>query len=208
MRHKKNDCGKEEPDFFCDVCNAGYYSENTVREHYYHQHTDIKLWRCKRCNEPFSFKANQSRHKNACPNKNGAEIYQGRVHYDEKLEQTFKRKIAIPVQVPPNQNPVVIGDGENQEEQPRGDIEDQPVGDPPTQDVGDAPTAEDTGDTPIEVKPVEDQPQEQQFEQASDILESLSKGIIPGQHDDADPDTTIQPEEDALLDVDMNFDDK
>ena len=109
VRHQKNDCGKEDPDFFCDECNAGYFSENTVREHYYHSHTDIMLWRCKKCNEGFHFKANRSRHKNACPNKNGPEIYQGRSHYDEKLEQTFKRKVAIPVQVPPNQQPIVLG---------------------------------------------------------------------------------------------------
>ena len=218
VRHEKNDCGKEDPDFFCDECNAGYFSENTVREHYYHAHTDLKLWRCKKCNEGFNFKANRSRHKNACPNKNGPEIYEGRAHYDEKLEQTFKRKVAIPVQVPPNQQPIVIDDqpqGELQENQPQGD---QPQGDQPQGDQHQVdPTVTDTGIVQMNIQQIENPPPQelgketgeekfdfaqQQFGDASDLLETLGKGIIPGNLGD----TIVKPEEDAMLDVDMKFD--
>ena len=222
VRHEKNDCGKEDPDFFCDVCNAGYFSENTVREHYYHTHTDIKLWRCKKCNEGFNFKANRSRHKNACPKKNGPEIYEGRSHYDEKLEQTFKRKVAIPVQVPPNQQPIVLGDVQ-QGDQPQGDQPqgDQPQGDQPQGDQpqGD-PTVIDTGAIHMNIQQIENPPPQelgketgeeqydfaqQQFGDASDLLETLGKGIIPDQPGN-EGDTFVKPEEDAMLDVDMKFD--
>ena len=231
VRHEKNDCGKEDPDFFCDECNAGYFSENTVREHYYHAHTDIKLWRCKKCNEGFSFKANRSRHKNACPNKNGPEIHEGRSHYDEKLEQTFKRKIAIPVQVPPNQQPVVLGGDQPQGDPPQGDQPqgDQPQGDQPQEDQpqGDQPQGDQPhGDQPQgdvavidtgTIQQIENPPPQElgketgeeqydfaqrQFGDASDLLETLEKGIIPGNLGD----TIVKPEEDAMLDVDMKFD--
>ena len=222
VRHEKNDCGKEDPDFFCDVCNAGYFSENTVREHYYQIHTDIKLWRCKKCNEGFHFKANRSRHKNACPKKNGPEVYEGRAHYDEKLEQTFKRKIAIPVQVPPNQQPVVIGDPAT-DDQPEGD---QPQGAQPQGDQlqgvplqGD-PAVLDTGAIQMNIQPIENPPPQelgketgeeqydftqQQFGDASDLIETLEKGIIPDQPGN-EGDIIVKPEEDAMLDVEMKFD--
>ena len=50
-KHKKRNCLKEDPEYFCNVCHRGFFYENTVREHYYHEHTDIVLWHCKKCNE-------------------------------------------------------------------------------------------------------------------------------------------------------------
>ena len=48
-RHKRKDCGKKEPEFFCEECGKGFFHENSVREHYYHQHTDMFLWYCTKC---------------------------------------------------------------------------------------------------------------------------------------------------------------
>ena len=41
-----------------------------------------------------------SGHRNACPNKNGPDLYQPRAPYDKKIEETFKRRAAIPVNIP------------------------------------------------------------------------------------------------------------
>ena len=60
--HKKKNCLKEDPDYFCDACHRGFFYENTLREHYYHEHTDIILWHCKKCNEGFHYKSNRSKH--------------------------------------------------------------------------------------------------------------------------------------------------
>ena len=42
-RHKKRNCLKEDPEYFCNVCHRGFFYENTVREDYYHEHTNIVL---------------------------------------------------------------------------------------------------------------------------------------------------------------------
>ena len=83
-RHKRKDCGKKEPDFFCEECGKGFFQENGVREHYYHQHTDIVLWFCTKCGEGFHFKSNKSKHKMACPNPNGPDKFQGRAPTTKK----------------------------------------------------------------------------------------------------------------------------
>ena len=87
--HKRKDCGKKEPDFFCEECGKGFFQENGVREHYY-QHTDIVLWFCTKCGEGFHFKWNKSKHKMACPNPNRPDKFQGRAPYNEEIEATFK----------------------------------------------------------------------------------------------------------------------
>ena len=123
-RHKKKNCLKPDPDHFCDECHKGFFYENTLREHYYHEHTDIVLWHCKKCNEGFHYKSNRSKHRHACPNKNGPDIYPGRADYNEELEETFKAKTAIAVKIPTD-----IGD-QHQEEgenagQPQPQVSDQ-----------------------------------------------------------------------------------
>ena len=68
-RHKKRNCLNEDPEYFCNVCHRGFFYKNTVCEHYYHEHTDIVLWHCKKCNEGLHYKSNRSKHRHACPNK-------------------------------------------------------------------------------------------------------------------------------------------
>ena len=128
-RHKKKNCLKEDPEYFCEECGKGFFYENTVREHYYHIHTDIMLWHCTRCGEGFHFKSNKSKHRNACPNKNGPEIYQPRAPFDEKLEETFKPKTAIPVSIPPQAQP---DPQPKPEDKPKDQPEDQPEDQPRT----------------------------------------------------------------------------
>ena len=122
-RHKKKNCLKEDPEYFCEECGKGFFYENTVREHYYHIHTDIMLWHCTRCSEGFHFKSNKSKHRNACRNKNGPEIYQPRAPFNEKLEETFKPKTAIPVSIPPQAQP---DPQPKPEDKPEDQPEDQP----------------------------------------------------------------------------------
>ena len=98
--HKKKNCLKEDPDYFCDACHRGFFYENTLHEYYYHEHTDIILWHSKKCNEGFHYKSNRSKHQHACPNKNGPDKYPGCASYNEELKETFKPKTAIAVKIP------------------------------------------------------------------------------------------------------------
>ena len=118
-QHKKKNCQKEDPEYFCEECGRGFFYENTGREHYYNEHTDIMLWYCTRCGRGFHFKSNKSKHRNACPKKNGPEIYQPRAPVDEKLEETFKCKTAIAVTIPLQAQP-----------EPQATPEDQPEDQP------------------------------------------------------------------------------
>ena len=122
--HKKKNCLKEDPDHFCDVCHKGFFYENTVREHYYHEHTDIVLWHCKKCNEGFHYKSNRSKHRHACPNKIGPDKYPGRADYNKELEETFKAKTAIAVKIPTDVGDQPQEGGENAG-QPQPQVSDQ-----------------------------------------------------------------------------------
>ena len=77
--------------------------ENGVREHYYHEHTDITLWFCQKCGEGFHFKSNKSKHLKGCPERNGPDKYVGRAPYDATIEATFKKRSAVLLQVVPQQ---------------------------------------------------------------------------------------------------------
>ena len=181
-RHKKRNCLKEDPEYFCNVCHRGFFYENTVREHYYHEHTDIVLWHCKKCNEGFHYKSNRSKHRHACPNKDGADIYQGRAPYDEELEETFKAKTAIPVKIPTDPQPEA-----QPEDQPL--VEDQPL------EVEDQPQQVSQIETETAVGNI--------AESGTDILNRLAAGQVIGNVEDND-DPKVKKE---VLEVEMEFDD-
>ena len=61
---------------------------------------DITLYYCTKCGQGFNYRSQVSGHHNACPNKNGPDSYQPRVPFDEEIEETFKRKTALPVVIP------------------------------------------------------------------------------------------------------------
>ena len=69
-------------------------------EHYYKEHVCIFLYHCRKCNQGFHWKSQIPAHKNACPNKDGLDVYEGRAPWDEKIEEKIKRKKAIPVNIP------------------------------------------------------------------------------------------------------------
>ena len=157
-----------------------------MREHYYHEHTDIVLYHCKKCNEGFHYKSNRSKHRHACPNKNGADIYPGHAPYNEELEETFKPKTAIPVKIPTDPQP---------QAQPEDQPEDQPLL---------------VEDEPLEV---EDQPQQVSqietemaigniAESGIDILNRLAAGQVIGNVED-DKEPKVKKEE---MEVEMDFD--
>ena len=182
-RHKKRNCLKEDPEYFCNVCHRGFFYENTVCEHYFHEHTDIVLWHCKKCNEGFHYKSNRSKHQHACPNKDGADIYPGRAPYNEELEETFKAKTAIPVKIPTDPQPEA-----QPEDQPLV-VEDQPL------EVEDQPQQVSQIETETAVGNI--------AESGTDILNRLAAGQVIGNVEDND-EPKVKKE---VMEVEMEFDD-
>ena len=95
--HKKYNCLVSEKQFICDVCNAAFKEKDSLRMHYYRDHLKTFLYFCKKCNKGFMYKSRLSGHKNACPNKEGDEIYPGKAPVDPELEKKFVRRKAITV---------------------------------------------------------------------------------------------------------------
>ena len=184
-RHKKKNCLKEDPDYFCDACHRGLFYKNTLCEHYYHEHTDIILWHCKKCNEGFYYKSNRSKYQDACPNKNGPDQYPGCAPYDEVLEETFKPKTAIAVKIP-TKVPV--------DDEPEDEGEN--VGQPQPQ-VSDQAQLQ-VGETERAVASL--------GETGSDILNRLVEGeIFGGVIDDEDDQSKVVKKEE--MEIEMTFDD-
>ena len=153
------------------------------------------LWHCTRCGEGFHFKSNKSKHRNACPNKNRPEIYQPRAPFDEKLEETFKPKKAIPVSIPPQAQP-----------DPQPKLEDKPEDQPKDQ-----PEDQPEDQTEEQFVVVDDDNQHETEAAVSSIggeglLNMLSRGQIPGGtlEDDDEPENVVKKEH---LDMEMKFDD-
>ena len=194
-RHKKKNCLKEDPDHFCDVCHKGFFYENSVCEHYYHEHTDTVLWHCKKCNEGFHYKSSRSKHRHACPNKNGPDKYPGRADYNEELEETFKAKTAIAVKIP-----TYVGDqpqegGENAgQPQPQVSDEAQPQ-------VGATDQAQ------LQVEETE-KAVASLGETGSEILDRLAEGEsfggVIGDDDEEDEKSNVVKQE---IQIEMEFDD-
>ena len=172
-----------------------------MHEHYYHKHTDIVLWHCKKCNEGFHYKSNRSKHRHACPNKNGADIYPGCAPYNEELEETFKPKTAIPVKIPTDPQPQP--EDQSQVEDKPQQAEDQPqlVEDQPQQ-VEDQP--QQVEDQPQQVSQIETEMAIANIaESGTDILNRLAAGEIIGNViDDEEP--KVKKEE---MEIEMEFDD-
>ena len=195
--HKRKDCGKKEPEFFCDECGKAFFHENGVQEHYYHQHMDKFLWYCMKCGDGFHFKSNKSKYKTACPNPNGPDKYQGRIPYDPALEATFQKRQAIPVQIPQQQD---VGEPTDQPEPQDQPIpQDQPV--PQDQPIPqDQPQAQE--------QPEQKSTYELETEKAaeaiggSELLNIMAGGVIP---DAIVVDDTEREEKPNVIDVEMHF---
>ena len=75
--HKQNNCLKVQCDYICEECNKAYYSDVTLMQHYHKVHLQQYLYFCHKCNEGFFYKIYCSTHKNACPKKDGMDLYVG-----------------------------------------------------------------------------------------------------------------------------------
>ena len=98
-QHMKNDCNQPIRQFICDACNEGYYSERAVREHYYQIHLQEYLYFCQKCGKGFYHISRKSQHKEKCPNKDGEDQYVGKAPLRQELEESFKRRTIMPLQV-------------------------------------------------------------------------------------------------------------
>ena len=87
--HEDYNCLRPLPDFICEVCEKGYFSDTTLMEHYFKVHLKQFLYFCKKCNQGFSHKSYRSSHKNACPNKDQDDVYTGMVDVDPELKKKF-----------------------------------------------------------------------------------------------------------------------
>ena len=101
-RHKRKVCQKPEREFICESCEKEFYDKIPLKEHYFKEHLKKFLYHCKKCNQGFHFKSHKSTHKHACPNKDGPDIYPGKVECDPELEATFQRRRPMNVEVPAN----------------------------------------------------------------------------------------------------------
>ena len=98
--HKKYHCLQQLRRHICEECNKGFYSDTSVREHYYKDHLKKFLYFCKKCNAGFAHNSRKSTHikSRKCPNQDEPDQFPGRAELNEELEKTFKRRdLAVPV---------------------------------------------------------------------------------------------------------------
>ena len=195
--HVMYNCLKTTRDFICEGCGRTYHNERSVREHYYQIHKKVFLYHCQKCNEGFHFLSRKGKDKNACPNKDGKNIYPGMIELDPKLEETFKR--CIPVDVDPNptgipENVLAIVDEIRDEEQQECEQQQQTqiqTGGGEDIGQGDLGTGDTGGDkeeivVEAEVHGQVQDDDEDEIKMAADILTSLSAGRQEGSVEDDD----------------------
>ena len=164
--HIKWDCLQEIRQFICEECHAAFFSDTSVREHYYLTHLKTDLYFCPKCGQGFAHKSRKSAHRKsgACPNKDDEDQFPGRAPVDEKLEATFKHRVKMPVEITeaqvqdPNAPQQLEEEDKQQQQQPVG-VEGLLAGDP--------------SETPFATATSED------LSAVANILEPLSEGKIP-----------------------------
>ena len=100
--HETYNCLKSRRDFICEECNAGYYSDTTLMQHYFKEHLKTFLYFCQKCGQGFYYKPYRSTHRAACPNKDGPDKYEGTTKaLTLEVKKKFRRRTQIQVNVPP-----------------------------------------------------------------------------------------------------------
>ena len=100
--HERHNCLKSSRDFICEECNAGYYSDTTLMQHYFKEHLKTFLYFCQKCGKGFYYKPYRSTHRAACPNKDGSDKYEGTTKaLTPELKKKFRRRTQMQVNVPP-----------------------------------------------------------------------------------------------------------
>ena len=111
--HKQNNCLKVQHDYICEECNKAYYSDSTLMQHYYKVHLKQYLYFCRKCNEGFYYKSYRSTHKNACPKKDGPDLYEGNLQVPPEIMQKFRRRTQIQVTATPSDAMEITEDTED-----------------------------------------------------------------------------------------------
>lgn len=164
--HRRFNCLRELPEFMCDMCQRGFFNENSVREHYYQEHLNKPLYRCVKCNEPFFFKSRRTTHyKGACPNKDGEAKFPSRIELDPALEPGFKRRTHMAINLPPA---VQQAAEEEMTDLPSETFSAQPV--PPGSEVSGSQNV------PVVTEPGSQTGMERETEDATGLLQELSEG--------------------------------
>lgn len=104
---------KVQRDYICEECNKAYYSDSTLMQHYYKVHLKQYLYFCRKCNEGFYYKSYRSTHKNACPKKDGPDLYEGNLQVPPEIMQKFRRRTQIQVTATPSDAMEITEDTED-----------------------------------------------------------------------------------------------
>ena len=97
--HERYNCLKARRDFICEECNAGYYSQSTLMQHYFKEHVKEYLYFCQKCGQGFYYKPYRSTHRATCPNKDGPDLHVGTSKaLTPELKLKFRRRTQIQVQ--------------------------------------------------------------------------------------------------------------
>ena len=95
-RHVANTCGIKVAEYFCDECPSSFYWKNPLREHYYKMHVKKFLYKCTKCGKGFNWKSRIPDHNRKCPKKDGEDIYEYKLPFDEEIEKKFVKRKAVP----------------------------------------------------------------------------------------------------------------
>ena len=97
--HKKYDCGKTIIQFVCEKCHKGFYSEVSVREHYYKEHLKTFLYFARNAILGFIKTAGSRiiRKVEKCPQKDSPNQFPPRASLNKTLELTFKRREIVQI---------------------------------------------------------------------------------------------------------------
>ena len=159
---------------------------------------DITLYYCTKCSQGFIYKSRVSGHHNACPNKDGPDLYQPRMPYDKKIKETFKRRAAIPVNIP--QGVLDIAEEEMEKDIEAAHFDSMLEGQLGEQ--GDASSllasAEPQGSIPAQV--LTGEPQQQPEQGIGELLQQMSEGhlsteaieIIPEESESVEKPMTVE----------------
>ena len=82
-------------------------------QHYYKVHLKQYLYFCWKCNEGFYYKSYRSTHKNACPKKDGPDLYEGNLQVPPEIMQKFRCHTQIQVTATPSDVMEITEDTEN-----------------------------------------------------------------------------------------------
>ena len=73
------------------------------------------MYFCQKCNEGFYYKSYHSTHKNACPKKDGLDLYEGNLQVSPEIMQKFRRHTQIQVTATPSDAMEITEDTEDTE---------------------------------------------------------------------------------------------